>query len=214
MPPPTTYAFPLTPISPADANHSRRGEATLVELRDGRVLMAYGRFTGRNDPGYDRIAANRAQRYQGSYIERDNDFGEVAAVTLDGNGTPASAERVLVPCPPDGLNAMNPALARLPDGRIGLLYSHRISRHVSSRRFLVSADEGATWTDAVNIFDEGYVSGGHDRFNVLSGVGCSRRSTARTTGKNTICIRASPDPTMLAGRGRFSANRRAAGCLA
>jgi sialidase-1 len=169
MPTAATYAFPLTPVAAADAKHSRRGEATLVELRDGRVLMAYGRFTGRNDPGYDQIAANRAQRYQGSYIERDNDFGEVAAVLLDGNGMPAGPERVLVPCPPDGLNAMNPALARLPDGRLGLLYSHRISRLVSSRRFLASADEGATWTDAVVVFDEGYVSGGHDRFNVVSG---------------------------------------------
>lgn len=139
----------------------------MVALKDGSVLLAYGRFTGRGDPGYARLAAARADRYAGSYIERDNDFGEVAATVLDGSGRPVGTERVLVPCPADGLNAMNPALARLPDGRIGLLYSHRLSRHVSSRRFLTSADEGATWSEPVVVCAEGYVSGGHDRLHVL-----------------------------------------------
>jgi hypothetical protein len=163
----TTYAFPLSDVAPADANHSRRGEASLAVLRDGRVLMAYGRFTGRNDPGYQAMAGSRVQRYAGSYIERDNDFGEVATVILDHAGRPANPERVIVAAPPDGLNAMNPALQRLPDGRIGLLYSHRISRHVSSRRFLTSSDEGVTWSEPVVVCAEGYVSGGHDRFNIL-----------------------------------------------
>jgi sialidase-1 len=163
-----TTAFPLVPIAVADVNHSRRGEATLVALRDGRVLMAYGRFSGRNDPGYEQFASQRAQRYQGSYIERDNDFGEVVAIMLDHKGKPEGPERIIVPCPLDGLNAMNPAFARLPDGRIGLLYSHRISRHVSSRRFLASSDDGETWSAPIVVFGEGYVSGCHDRFNVLS----------------------------------------------
>jgi sialidase-1 len=163
-----TYAFPLVAIAAADANHSRRGEASLVALESGNILMAYGRFTGRNDPGYARFAGDRAQRYHGSYIERDNDFGEVAAITLDPDGRPIDQERIIVHCPVDGLNAMNPALARLPDGRLGLLYSHRISRHVSSRRFLTSTDDGATWSEPVIVFGEGYVSGGHDRLNVLS----------------------------------------------
>jgi hypothetical protein len=166
--PDSVYAFPLVAVAPADAHHSRRGEATGVALRDGHVLMAYGRFTGRNDPGYNQLAARRAQRYQGSYIERDNDCGEVAAILLDRHGSPIGSERVIIPCPSDGLNAMNPALARLPDGRIGLLYSHRISRRISSRRFLSSDDEGATWSESIVVCDEGYVSGGHDRLNVLA----------------------------------------------
>ena len=58
----SSYAFPLVPIAPADANHSRRGEASLVTLKDGNVLMAYGRFTGRNDPGFEAHASARAQR--------------------------------------------------------------------------------------------------------------------------------------------------------
>lgn len=163
-----TYAFPLETVAAADTAHSRRGEASLVPLRDGSVLLAYGRFTGRNDPGYATLANARVSRYAGSYIERDNDFGEVVARRLDASGQPMGEERVLVPCPADGLNAMNPALARLPDGRLGLLYSHRISRHVSSRRFLVSSDEGLSWQQTAIVCAEGYVSGGHDRFNVLA----------------------------------------------
>ncbi len=139
-----------------------------MPLRDGRVLLAYGRFTGRDDPGFAAMRASRVPRYAGSYIERDNDFGEVVTRHLDGEGRPLADERVAVPCPADGLNSMNPALARLPDGRIGLLYSHRISRHVSSRRFLVSADEGLSWEPRAVVCDEGYVSGGHDRLNVLA----------------------------------------------
>jgi hypothetical protein len=165
---PPAIAFPLLPAAPANANHSRRGEASLVALRDGTVLMAYGRFTGRNDPGYAAMAGSRVERYAGSYIERDNDFGEIAVVGLDREGAVFGPERVIVAAPPDGLNSMNPAMQRLPDGRVGLLYSHRISRHVSSRRFLASADEGETWSAPVIVCDEGYVSGGHDRFNVLS----------------------------------------------
>lgn len=165
---PRTHLPPAIAVAPADGNHSRRGEASLVALRDGHVLMAYGRFTGRNDPGYAAMAGSRVQRYAGSYIERDNDFGEVAVIILDHEGNPVGPERVIVAAPADGLNSMNPALQRLPDGRIGLLYSHRISRHVSSRRFLSSNDEGVTWSESVVVCDEGYVSGGHDRFNVLS----------------------------------------------
>jgi sialidase-1 len=140
----------------------------MVALHDGTILMAYGRFTGRNDPGFSAMAASRAQRYAGSYIERDNDFGEIAVVKLNRDGAILSPERVIVAAPPDGLNSMNPALLRLPDGRIGLLYSHRISRHLSSRRFLTSTDEGETWSLKAVVCDEGYVSGGHDRFNLLS----------------------------------------------
>src|SRR4051812_9811781 len=94
-----TQAFPWIDVAPADSSHSRRGEATLVELRDGSVLMAYGRFIGRNDPRYPALSLDHATRYAGSYIERDNDFGEIAAVTLDRTGHPSTAERVLVPCP-------------------------------------------------------------------------------------------------------------------
>lgn len=167
---PPTYPFPLEPVAPADPAHSRRSEASFVALRDGRVLLAYGRHTGPNDPGYTRLKSERIVRYGGgSAIERDNDFGEIVAVHLDAQGRRQTEERVLVPAPADGLNAMSPALRRLPDGRIGMLYSHRQSTRVASRRFLTSPDEGATWSDPVIVAEGGYRTGCHDRFTVLSG---------------------------------------------
>jgi sialidase-1 len=163
-------AFPLEPVAPADSSHSRRSEATLAALADGTLLLAYGRHTGPRDPGYARLKEERVVRYGGgSAIERDNDFGEIVAVRLDEQGRRLTDERVLVPAPPDGLNAMSPALRRLPDGRLGLLYSHRVSTRVASRRFLSSADDGETWTKPVIVVEGGYRTGCHDRFTILSG---------------------------------------------
>ena len=135
MPPAApSQAFPQLPLAPADAAHSRRSEASLVALHNGSVLLAYGRHTGPNDPGYARLKSERVVRYGGaSAIERDNDFGEIVAVRLDALGRRQTEERVLVPAPADGLNAMSPALRRLPDGRLGMLYSHRQSTRVASR---------------------------------------------------------------------------------
>lgn len=166
---PPTCAFPALPLAPADAAHSRRSEATAVALRDGTLLVAYGRHTGPLDPGYAALVNERIVRYGGgSAIERDNDFGEVVSVRLDSSGRRLAGEKVLVPCPPEGLNAMSPALRRLPDGRIGLLYSHRVSPRLASRRFLASADEGRTWSDPVVVAEGGYKTGCHDRFTILS----------------------------------------------
>lgn len=163
------YAFPLEAIAPADANHSRRSEASFAQLRDGSVLLAYGRHTGPNDPGYARLKNERVVRYGGgSAIERDNDFGEIVAVRLDAAGRRLTDETVIIPAPADGLNAMSPALRRLPDGRLGMLYSHRVSTRVASRRFVVSSDEGTSWSQPTIVAEGGYRTGCHDRFAVLS----------------------------------------------
>jgi hypothetical protein len=164
-----TYAFPLEAIAPADANHSRRSEASVVQLRDGSVLLAYGRHTGPHDPGYARLKNERVVRYGGgSAIERDNDFGEIVGVRLDSTGRRLTDETVVIPAPADGLNAMSPALRRLPDGRLGMLYSHRVSTRVASRRFIVSSDEGETWSQPTIVAEGGYRTGCHDRFTVLA----------------------------------------------
>jgi len=163
------YAFSPVPVAPADAAHSRRSESSLIALRDGTVLLAYGRHTGPDDPGYARLKDERVSRYAGgSAIERDNDFGEIVAVHLDDQAQPLDNERVIVPAPADGLNSMSPALRRLPDGRLGMLYSHRQSTRVASRRFITSTEEGNTWSKPVIVAEGGYKTGCHDRFNVLT----------------------------------------------
>lgn len=169
MPSTPHLAFPLEPVAPADAAHSRRSEVSLALLEDGSVLLAYGRHTGPGDPGYARLHDERVIRYGGgSAIERDNDFGEIVAVRLDAQGRRCTEERVIVPAPLDGLNAMSPALRRLPNGRLGLLYSHRQSTRCASRRFVTSADEGDTWSEPAIVAEGGYKTGAHDRFTVHS----------------------------------------------
>jgi hypothetical protein len=63
---------------------------------------------------------------------------------------------------------MSPALQRLPDGRIGMLFSYRQSQKIASRRFTASADEGETWSPHVIVADGQYKTGCHDRFTVHS----------------------------------------------
>jgi hypothetical protein len=155
------------PVAPADASHSRRSEASMVALSDGTVLLAYGRHTGPDDPGYAALKNERVVRRGGtSAIERDNDFGEIVAVKLDATGRPITDERILVPAPADGFNSMSPALRRLPDGRLGMLYSHRESTRIASRRFITSSDDGETWSPPVVVAEGGYRTGCHDRFTI------------------------------------------------
>ncbi len=139
-------AFPLQPVAPADERTIRKSEASLVSLRNGHVLLAYASHAGRSD----------------------NDRAPLVGVTLDGEGRPLGDERVLVPPPDGGFNAMSPALQRLPDGRIGMLFSYRQSQKIASRRFMASADEGASWSEPVIVADGQYKTGCHDRFTVHS----------------------------------------------
>jgi hypothetical protein len=139
-------AFPLLNVAPADEAVTRKSEASMVSLRDGSVLLAYASHAGRSD----------------------NDRAPLVAVKLDSEGRPVTDERVVVPPPPDGFNAMSPALQRLPDGRLGMLFSYRQSQKIASRRFTASADEGETWSPHVIVADGQYKTGCHDRFTVHS----------------------------------------------
>jgi len=141
------FAFPLLPVAPADAAVTRRSEASMVELRDGSVLLAYSRHLGSSN---------------------DNAKGSIVGLLLDEEARPITEERELVPAPENGFNVMSPALRRLPDGRIGMLFSHRVSQQEASRRFTASSDEGATWCEPVIVGEGAYKTGCHDRFTVHS----------------------------------------------
>ncbi|MSU73443.1 MAG: exo-alpha-sialidase [Opitutus sp.] len=140
------FAFRLIPVAEADEKKVRKSEASLVELRDGTVLLAYASHAGRSD----------------------NDRAPLVARRLSAEGLPLTDERVIVPPPEGGFNAMSPALQRLPDGRIGMLFSYRQSQKEASRRFVVSSDEGETWSNPVIVADGQYKTGCHDRFTVHS----------------------------------------------
>jgi len=127
-------AFPLVNVAAATDAITRKSEASMVSLRDGSVLLAYAAHAGRSD----------------------NDRAPLVALKLDSQGRPVTEERVVVPPPPDGFNAMSPALQRLPDGRIGMLFSYRQSQKIASRRFTTSSDEGETWSPHVIVADGQY----------------------------------------------------------
>lgn len=140
------YAFAPTEIIPANDRFARRSEASLVELSDGNCLIAYANHTGRSD----------------------NDRAFIEAVVLSREGEPVGEPYVIVPAPEHGMNSMSPALQRLPDGRIGLLYSYRLSVTEACRMFAFSNDEGRSWSEPVVVADGFYKTGCHDRFTVLS----------------------------------------------
>ena len=146
MPKGIHYAFPLLNVAPATDAITRKSEASLVSLKDGSVLLAYASHAGRSD----------------------NDRAPLVALKLDREGRPMSTERVIIPPPDGGFNAMSPALQRLPDGRIGMLFSYRQSQKIASRRFTSSSDEGETWSPPVIIAEGQYKTGCHDRFTVHS----------------------------------------------
>ena len=140
------FAFPLITVAPTDEKRIRCSEASMVSLRDGTVFLAYASHAGRSD----------------------NDQAPLVARRLSPTGQILEEERVIVPPPVGGFNAMSPALQRLPDGRLGMLFSYRQSQKIASRRFTTSADEGATWSPHVTVADGQYKTGCHDRFTVHS----------------------------------------------
>jgi hypothetical protein len=142
------YAFPTTWIAPPDAKYQRRSEASAVTLGNGDVLVAWCDLLGRGD----------------------NAKGLIAAVELGSDGAPRGEPRTLVPTPPGGLNALSPALRRLPNGEIGMAFSYRMSTKEASRRFIRSRDEGRTWAEAVLVSDgsDPYMTGCNDRLTVHS----------------------------------------------
>ena len=132
-------------ILPADKVFTRHSEASIVELKDQTLLMAWSKFFGNHDNSKSHIAAR---------------------ISEDG-GHSWTNERILVPNDA-GLNVMSPGLRRLGDGSLGLIYSFRESKKKARRLFRRSFDDGKTWTPSINITEDGYQTGAHDRLTVLS----------------------------------------------
>jgi sialidase-1 len=142
------YAFPTTWIAPLDERYQRRSEGSAVSLKNGNVLVAWCEMLGASD----------------------NARGYIAAVELGPDGRPLGEPRMVIPTPSGGLNALSPALRRMPDGALGMAFSYRQSTKVASRRFARSTDEGRTWSEPVLVSDDSdtYMTGCNDRLTVLS----------------------------------------------
>lgn len=155
--------FPSTPEFP------RHSEASAIQLKNGEILLVWSKFTGRGDNATAHVAGVTGDRDQlfRTYIEGDNNRAQIAAAVSEDRGESWQHERVIVENTA-GLNVMSPALARLPDGGIGLVYSHRESTTEASRLFRRSDDEGQSWSAPIRITHDGYKTGCHDRFLVLN----------------------------------------------
>ncbi|MBI3972666.1 MAG: exo-alpha-sialidase [Chloroflexi bacterium] len=125
----------------------RRQEASAVELHDGGLLLAWSEFRGRGDNARATIEA---------------------MVSYDRGETWDAQWRIVENTA--GLNVMSPAVRRLADGGLGMVYSHRDSTSDATRMFVRSDDEGKTWSPPVRLpQEEPYTTGCHDRLAVLDG---------------------------------------------
>jgi hypothetical protein len=125
----------------------RHSEASAVQLADGSILLLWCEFAGPSD----------------------NHGGHIAGlVSRDGGET--WGERQVVVENAAGLNVMSPAIRRLQNGDLGMVYSYRESTKRASRLFVRSGDEGKTWSAPVRLpQEEPYQTGCHDRLTVLEG---------------------------------------------
>jgi len=129
--------------------HPRNSEGAFIQLKDGRILFAYSRFTS---GGGDSDHADIAGRYS-------SDGGETWTkddVTLLGNE--------------GGLNVMSVSLLRLADGRIAFFYLRKNATNDCIPYLRFSADEARTWSEPVRaIGEKGYFVLNNDRVAQLRG---------------------------------------------
>lgn len=141
-------------IGAASAEVAKNGEGSTVRLKDGALLHLLSRHMR---PG------NAAE------FPNPDLWPAVIAKTLSrDNGKTWSAPEVLFRST-TGNNAMQPSLARLANGEIGVTYSRIDSLSKATKVFRSSRDEGRTWSEELLISPDGaYWTGAHDRLVVLS----------------------------------------------
>lgn len=148
------FAFPYDIILPTDASVPRRGEVSMERLPNGEVLIAYANH--RTHVGKD-----------GKPLESDNARADICIRRLSAEGKPIGEEWTCVIAPEDVMNVMSPALRRLPDGRLIMVYSWRRTTKEACRHAIFSSDEGRTWSEPVIVGSGQYVTGCHDRLTML-----------------------------------------------
>lgn len=140
----------------------RHSEATAVQLKSGSILLLWSKFQGQGDNATANITGAEAH-----ILHDDNGQAHIAGAVADASGLAWGEERVVIRNDA-GLNVMSPALTRLADGGIGLVYSKRNSITEASRMFCRSDDEGATWSAPIQLPQvDAYQTGCHDRLAVL-----------------------------------------------
>ena len=140
----------------------RHSEASLIQLANGNLLLAWSRFMR----GISSLPRD-AQAGLPQFIQSDNNRGHIAGMLSSDNGLTWHDEHIIA-ASATGLNVMSPALIRLANGELGLVDRFRESTANASRMFCHSTDEGQTWSAPTRITPDGYITGCHDRLNVLA----------------------------------------------
>jgi len=111
-------------VAPATVQHPRNGEADIVRLKNGTLLLAYGRWAGG---------------------EGDFNFAEIWCKTSSDGGKTWGEDRVLVPN--EGkLTTFSVSLLRLRSGGILMAYLVKDHHEDCSIFFRTSTDECRTWS--------------------------------------------------------------------
>lgn len=135
-------------LLPPGPGNPRNSEGDFIELRDGRVLFVYSRFTGGSS---DHAAAHLAGRFSSD------------------QGRTWSPEDLLVVDNEGDFNVMSVSLLRLQNGDIALFYLVKNSLTDCRPHMRVSRDEAQTWSDPVEcIRKQGYFVMNNDRAVQLS----------------------------------------------
>ena len=133
-------------IVPHSGAAGRNGEASLIELRDGSLLLMYGAH----------------QKYG------DWDRGEIRQMrSLDDGKTWSTPETVFS----DAKRSLfQVSFARLANGDIGLTHTSLVNGRDAFKVFRRSTDDGKTWSEPLKISDDSheYTTGPWDKLYVLA----------------------------------------------
>jgi len=137
-------------LLPPGPGNPRNTEGSFAQLKDGRLLFIYSRFTsdGPADSGAAYLAARYSRDQGATWTERDE--------TVVGNE--------------GGMNVMSVSLLRLKSGELALFYMRKDSMMDCRPYLRISRNEGKTWSKPrLTIPDPGYYVLNNDRVVQLPG---------------------------------------------
>jgi sialidase-1 len=115
-------------VCPTSQQNPRNSEASMVDLRDGRLLLAYSEFYGADSSDHakariaGKVSSDGGRTWSDAFILQDN-IG--------------------------GLNVMSVSLLRLNSGELAMVYLVKNSLSDCRAYLRKSADEGQNWSEAV-----------------------------------------------------------------
>ncbi len=108
-------------ILPSSEEYPRHSEATTVQLNNGDILLAWSKFQVERSPDGRLLAGDNARAHIAAMISKDGGHTWGDEYTIVENTA--------------GLNVMSPAIRRMKDGALGMVYSHRDSTTEAQRVF-------------------------------------------------------------------------------